>query len=246
MLFGSLALAASATSGTSASNRWADQQQWPPKYVLLLDVCTVLDLPHVRMPQPPASQFLTVVLLEDKANDTYYIPGVYPGNINLDSRDRIAVNPALTSTTISTSPMPAAFKAVAFAGKPLSTTEKTFDEAWMSLLLPHGWYGRYSSGEVLWGAVPDRTQLSLSTSLEETMQINSGRMDMCDQLMQALCTPSCSVHGTCVPNQANTNGTCSCDAGWEGDACERCASGHYGSSCMGRCDSLNSAEFSVF
>jgi hypothetical protein len=68
---------------------------------------------------------------------------------------------------------------------------------------------------VLWEAVPDISQLSMSGNIE-LHAIQSTR-----------CSPACSGSGICT-----ADGTCTCPSGFTGSSCESCESGHFGPECQ--------------
>ncbi|KIY48194.1 growth factor receptor domain-containing protein, partial [Fistulina hepatica ATCC 64428] len=70
---------------------------------------------------------------------------------------------------------------------------------------------------IVWESIPDVSQLPSGLDSNFTL------IDM----ESSACSPACSSAGIC-----NTNGTCSCAAGFTGSSCQSCESNHYGQSCL--------------
>ncbi|WVF71185.1 hypothetical protein IAT40_005985 [Kwoniella sp. CBS 6097] len=117
---------------------------------------------------------------------------------------------------------PVGFPKTNYFGKEANWTDGNWNlEDWKSLYLPNGWYGVLQGGKVVWGGINDKGELPNDLTGLQLIRAAS-----------ASCHPSCSSHGTCLPAYDGGEGKCACATGWAGEACDQCATGHWGPSCL--------------
>jgi len=108
------------------------------------------------------------VLAVDRSSCTYLIPGHYTStssfsisSLSLASSANQTISSTTNSVTVSPPTYPVSFASTAYTGaNSVWTTSNWTAEGWRSVYLPAGWYGILSSGQVLWGAIPDISQLA--------------------------------------------------------------------------------------
>lgn len=100
------------------------------------------------------------VLATDK-NSSQLLPGVlYSATEHqvLNPAFNGTVNETATSVYVSEPALPLSFARVNYSGS--ATTLSSAPGNWSSLYLPFGWYASVEPSQVLFGSIPDRSQLS--------------------------------------------------------------------------------------
>ncbi|EIW65892.1 hypothetical protein TREMEDRAFT_65977 [Tremella mesenterica DSM 1558] len=169
------------------------------------------------------------ILAYNKAQGTAYTPGTYPSSsVILSALVPSALNQSITAkndqVTISFPSYPVSFTEHGYTGSPMTWSSSGWtDREWKSVLLPSQWCAILGDGYALWGAVPDSKQLPSGLSSKDIVGAGSGA-----------CIPACTDKGICISTNSST-AACQCQSGWDGQQCDVCAKGFYGSSCQA-CD----------
>ncbi|RXK39862.1 hypothetical protein M231_02796 [Tremella mesenterica] len=169
------------------------------------------------------------ILAYNKAQGTAYTPGTYPSSsVILSALVPSALNQSINANndqvTISFPSYPVSFTEHGYTGSPMTWSSAGWtDREWKSVLLPSQWCAILGDGYALWGAVPDSKQLPSGLSSKDIVGARSGA-----------CIPACTDKGICISTNSST-AACQCQSGWDGQQCDVCAKGFYGSSCQA-CD----------
>ncbi|TYJ59030.1 hypothetical protein B9479_000019 [Cryptococcus floricola] len=162
------------------------------------------------------------LLAYDESSSTYLLPGEdYPASSYSPSTPlNSTISTESSSISISTPSAPVGFTSSSYSssGDVWSGNDWALKD-WKSVYLPDGWYAELGNGQVLWGAIPERSLLPNSA---RGLGISGAGNSQCD--------PGCSSHGTCT--LTNTTLSCFCDEGWTGSTCNECSSGYYGTLCQ--------------
>lgn len=159
-----------------ARYRFADRSQpfKRSRFALLHPVSAVspsLPVCVASLVTPKLTQSVSV-LAADRTSFTYLIPGTYTSSSSLTISSLTftsSTNESITSSSdqlvISSPPYPITFPSIDFLGSSSIWTPSSWKSSvWKSVHLPEGWYGVLSPGQVLWGAIPDSSQLASELS----------------------------------------------------------------------------------
>lgn len=109
----------------------------------------------------------------DKNKDTYYVPGAHSGNHSPVPQIEAVVDSGVSATTVGGPSKPAAFNDAFYSGEVSSSATEVVGDKWHSLFLPPSWYAVLPTGVALWGAIPDRLQISPLDPTEGTLRLES-------------------------------------------------------------------------
>ncbi|WWC89025.1 uncharacterized protein L201_003943 [Kwoniella dendrophila CBS 6074] len=161
------------------------------------------------------------ILAHDSSSSKFLTPGTYSDSSLSPLSSYLNITHSSDHLIVSAPVSPISFAKSIYGG-----SEDIWDNGnwsvdhWKSLYLPSNWYGVLEGGKIVWGAIPDKGQLPNDlTGLKFS------------KAASADCNPPCSSHGTCIPSNNTTSGTCLCAAGWAGESCDRCDTGFWGLSC---------------
>ncbi|WVQ74411.1 hypothetical protein IAR50_004012 [Cryptococcus sp. DSM 104548] len=161
------------------------------------------------------------LLAYDESSSSYLLPGEeYPASSYSPSTPlNSTITTESSSISISTPSAPVGFTSSSYSSSGDVWSGKDWSlKDWTSVYLPDGWYASLGNGQVLWGAVPERSFLPSTAS---GLGISGAGSSLCDS--------GCSSHGICV--SSNATASCACDEGWTGSTCSECSLGYYGTSC---------------
>ena len=107
------------------------------------------------------------VLAQDHVSRISLIPGTYTSSrffltssLSLTSSINESISFSGDTLVVSPPTLPIAFDLIDYDGEgSISTSSSWKIEGWRSIYMPEGWYGTFSSGQTLWGTVPDSRQL---------------------------------------------------------------------------------------